>query len=125
MYTSGSAGKPEGIVHGHRLLAAHTPSTHRFVNLSMQDEDAVFWSPSDRAPVGGHLDMLCPGWMAGCHVRGAVQCRRGVVCSEFCGMTEVNQRIGNCAAVVRAGRGRWGGPVRGIAWCSWTTQAIR
>jgi len=65
MYTSGSTGKPKGILHGHRILAAYTPSIHLFFNLSMQDKDAVFWSPSDWAWVGGLLDMLFPAWMAG------------------------------------------------------------
>jgi acetyl-CoA synthetase len=65
MYTSGSTGKPKGILHGHRVLAAYTPSIALFFNLSMADEDAVFWSPSDWAWVGGLLDMLFPAWMAG------------------------------------------------------------
>jgi acetyl-CoA synthetase len=65
MYTSGSTGKPKGILHGHRVLAAYTPSINLFFNLSMEDEDAVYWSPSDWAWVGGLLDMLFPAWMAG------------------------------------------------------------
>lgn len=65
MYTSGSTGKPKGILHGHRVLAAYTPSIALFFDLSMADEDAVFWSPSDWAWVGGLLDMLFPAWMAG------------------------------------------------------------
>lgn len=65
MYTSGSTGKPKGILHGHRVLAAYTPSINLFFNLSMQDEDARYWSPSDWAWVGGLLDMLFPAWMAG------------------------------------------------------------
>ena len=65
MYTSGSTGKPKGILHGHRVLAAYTPSINLFFNMSMQDPDAVFWSPSDWAWVGGLLDMLFPAWMAG------------------------------------------------------------
>lgn len=65
MYTSGSTGKPKGILHGHRVLAAYTPSINLFFNLSMTDPDAVFWSPSDWAWVGGLLDMLFPAWMAG------------------------------------------------------------
>jgi acetyl-CoA synthetase len=65
MYTSGSTGKPKGILHGHRVLAAYAPSIALFFNLSMADEDAVFWSPSDWAWVGGLLDMLFPAWMAG------------------------------------------------------------
>ncbi|WP_299859552.1 AMP-binding protein [uncultured Roseobacter sp.] len=65
MYTSGSTGKPKGILHGHRILAAYTPSINLFFNLAMEDADAVYWSPSDWAWVGGLLDMLFPAWMAG------------------------------------------------------------
>ena len=65
MYTSGSTGKPKGILHGHRVLASYKPSINLFFNLSMKKENAVFWSPSDWAWVGGLLDMLFPAWMAG------------------------------------------------------------
>ena len=65
MYTSGSTGKPKGIMHAHRVLASYTPSISLFFNLSMKDDDAVYWSPSDWAWVGGLLDMLFPAWMAG------------------------------------------------------------
>ena len=65
MYTSGSTGKPKGILHGHRVLAAYRPSINLFFDLSMSDKDAVFWSPSDWAWVGGLLDMLFPAWLAG------------------------------------------------------------
>jgi len=65
MYTSGSTGKPKGILHGHRVLAAYTPSINLFFDLAMQQEDAVYWSPSDWAWVGGLLDMVFPAWMAG------------------------------------------------------------
>lgn len=65
MYTSGSTGQPKGILHGHRILAAYTPSINLFFNMAMNDEDAVYWSPSDWAWVGGLLDMLFPAWMAG------------------------------------------------------------
>ena len=65
MYTSGSTGKPKGIMHGHRVLAAYTPSINLFFNLALEDKDAVYWSPSDWAWVGGLLDMLFPAWMAG------------------------------------------------------------
>lgn len=65
MYTSGSTGKPKGIMHGHRVLAAYTPSINLFFNLALEEADAVYWSPSDWAWVGGLLDMLFPAWMAG------------------------------------------------------------
>ncbi len=65
MYTSGSTGKPKGILHGHRILAAYTPSINLFFDLSMEGPGAVYYSPSDWAWVGGLLDMLFPAWMAG------------------------------------------------------------
>jgi len=73
MYTSGSSGKPKGILHGHRVLAAYTPSINLFFDLSLQQDDAVYWSPSDWAWVGGLLDMLFPAWMAGCPIATSLE----------------------------------------------------
>jgi acetyl-CoA synthetase len=65
MYTSGSTGRPKGLLHAHRILEAYMPTVRMFYDLSMDDADAVFWTPADWAWVGGLLDLVLPAWVAG------------------------------------------------------------
>ena len=65
MYTSGSTGRPKGLLHAHRILNAYLPTVRMFYDLSMDDADAVFWTPADWAWVGGLLDLVLPAWAAG------------------------------------------------------------
>lgn len=65
MYTSGSTGRPKGLLHAHRILHAYLPTVRMFYDLSMDDADAVFWTPADWAWVGGLLDLVLPAWAAG------------------------------------------------------------
>ncbi len=65
MYTSGSTGRPKGMLHAHRILDAYLPTVRMFYNLSMDEPDAVFWSPADWAWVGGLLDLVLPAWAHG------------------------------------------------------------
>jgi len=65
MYTSGSTGRPKGLLHAHRILQAYMPTVRLFYDLSMDDPDAVFWTPADWAWVGGLLDLVLPAWAAG------------------------------------------------------------
>jgi len=65
MYTSGSTGRPKGLLHAHRILHAYMPTVRMFYDLSMDDADAVFWTPADWAWVGGLLDLVLPAWAVG------------------------------------------------------------
>jgi len=65
MYTSGSTGMPKGLLHGHRVLHAYSPTVSMFYNLELDDPDIVFWTPADWAWVGGLLDLLLPAWEHG------------------------------------------------------------
>ena len=65
MYTSGSTGRPKGLLHAHRILHAYMPTVRMFYDLSMEDADAVYWTPADWAWVGGLLDLVLPAWAVG------------------------------------------------------------
>jgi len=65
MYTSGSTGMPKGLLHGHRILHAYSPTVQMFYDLELDDPGLVMWTPSDWAWVGGLLDLLLPAWEHG------------------------------------------------------------
>ena len=65
MYTSGSTGKAKGILHAHRLLHAYRPGLTLVYNLELNYPNAVFWSPSDWAWIGGLFDVVLSAWQHG------------------------------------------------------------
>lgn len=65
MYTSGSTGMPKGLMHGHRILHAYSPTINMFYDLELDTPGLVMWTPSDWAWVGGLLDLLFPAWEHG------------------------------------------------------------
>ena len=65
MYTSGSTGLPKGLLHGHRIMHAYTPTMTLAYDLELDWPDAVFWTPADWAGVGGWLDTVLPAWQHG------------------------------------------------------------
>ena len=65
MYTSGSTGLPKGLLHGHRIMHAYTPTMTLAYDLELDWPGAVFWTPADWAWVGGWLDTVLPAWQHG------------------------------------------------------------
>ena len=65
MYTSGSTGLPKGLLHGHRIMHAYTPTLTLTYNAELDHPNAVFWTPADWAWVGGWLDTVLPAWQYG------------------------------------------------------------
>jgi acetyl-CoA synthetase len=64
VYTSGTTGRPKGVVHGHRVVAAHAAPIHLAHDDFPQPGD-LFWSPADWAWAGGLIDCLLSAWHAG------------------------------------------------------------
>ena len=59
VYTSGTTGKPKGVLHAHRVLLGHLPGVEFPHEFFPQLGDRM-WTPADWAWVGGLLDVLLP-----------------------------------------------------------------
>ena len=64
IYTSGTTGPPKGALHAHRTLLGHLPGVE-FPHNFFPKEDDLFWTPADRAWIGGLIDVLFPSWHHG------------------------------------------------------------
>lgn len=121
MYTSGSTGRPKGLLHAHRILQAYMPTVRMFYDLSMDDPDAVFWTPADWAWVGGLLDLVLPAWAAGRSVVASEQRFDAEWAFEFMARHRVTHSFMTPTALKRlaevaAPRARW--PLRLRAICT-------
>lgn len=59
IYTSGTTGSPKGTLHAQRVLLGHLPGVEVSHDCFPQPED-LFWTPADRAWIGGLIDVLLP-----------------------------------------------------------------
>ena len=58
-YTSGTTGSPKGVLHGHRVLAAHAVGARVAYDFLPHSGD-LMWTPADWAWMGGSMNAMGP-----------------------------------------------------------------
>lgn len=58
-YTSGTTGAPKGVLHGHRVLAAHAVGARVAYDFLPHKGD-LMWTPADWAWLGGSMNAMAP-----------------------------------------------------------------